>query len=48
MFDKLLFENEEKDTFGKYLVLKGRYLHKQIYDIILETKGNVSYEELSN
>lgn len=47
MFEKLTF-NKQEDTFEKYLELKGRYLHKQIYDIILDAKGSVSYNELSS
>lgn len=54
MFDKLIFDkaNEEKERaeFEKYKKLKGIYLHKQVYDILLEANGgeNVTYCELSS
>ena len=54
MFDKLIFDkaNEEKERaeFEKYKKLKGVYLHKQVYDILLEANGgeNVTYYELSS
>ena len=54
MFDKLIFDkaNEEKERaeFEKYKKLKGVYLHKQVYDILLEANGgeNVTYCELSS
>ena len=49
MFEQLNFTNEkEKQEFKKYLSLKGKYLYKQVYDILLEkNKGTVSYQELS-
>ena len=50
MFEQLTFTNEkEKREFKKYLSLKGKYLYKQVYDILLEkNKGTVSYQELSS
>ena len=50
MFEQLTFTNEkEKQEFKKYLSLKGKYLYKQVYDILLEkNKGTVSYQELSS
>ena len=50
MFAQLTFTNEkEKQEFKKYLSLKGKYLYKQVYDILLEkNKGTVSYQELSS
>ena len=39
MFEQLTFTNEkeeqEKQEFKKYLSLKGEYLYKQVYDILL-------------
>ncbi len=54
MFDKLIFdkanEGKERAEFEKYKKLKGVYLHKQVYDILLEANGgeNVTYYELSS
>jgi hypothetical protein len=51
MFDKLIFLNEnEKTEFEKYTSLKGIYLYKQVYDILLELNCNnsVKYKELSS
>ena len=51
MFDKLTFNNEkEKTEFKKYTSLKGIYLYKQVYDILLELSNNTSvkYKELSS
>lgn len=50
MFEQLTFTNEkEKQEFKKYSSLKGKYLYKQVYDILLEkNKGTVSYQELSS
>ena len=51
MFDKLTFASPaEKEDFKKYKKLKGVYLHKQIYDILLEANGGetVTYAELSS
>ena len=51
MFEKLTYDNEtEKSTFEKYVKLKGKFLHKQIYDILLQANDNssVSYYELSS
>lgn len=50
MFEDLIFANDvEKETFKKYLPLKGKFLHKQIYDILKEANGGqVTYYELSS
>ncbi len=51
MFEKLTFASqEERDDFEKYKKLKGVYLHKQVYDILLEANVGeiVTYYELSS
>ena len=51
MFEKLTFASpKEKENFEKYKKLKGVYLHKQVYDILLEANGGetVTYAELSS
>ena len=51
MFEKLTFASqEERDDFEKYQKLKGVYLHKQVYDILLEANvgEGVTYYELSS
>lgn len=51
MFEKLTFASpKEKEEFEKYKKLKGVYLHKQVYDILLEANGGetVTYAELSS
>ena len=51
MFEKLTFASpKEKEDFEKYKKLKGVYLHKQVYDVLLEANGgeNVTYQELSS
>ena len=51
MFEKLTFASpREKEDFEKYKKLKGIYLHKQVYDILLEANGGetVTYAELSS
>ena len=50
MFEKLTFNDEkERNTFEKYVKLKGKFLHKQIYDILSEANGGeVTYYELSS
>jgi hypothetical protein len=51
MFEKLTFASpREKEDFEKYKKLKGVYLHKQVYDILLEANSgeNVTYYELSS
>lgn len=50
MFEELVFKNyHEKKQFKKYLSLKGRFLHKQIYDILKEAnRGTVTYRELGS
>jgi hypothetical protein len=50
VFDQLTFASpKEKEEFEKYKRLKGVYLHKQVYDILLEANGGgVTYHELSS
>ena len=51
MFEKLTFASpREKEDFEKYKKLKGVYLHKQVYDILIEANDgeNVTYSELSS
>jgi hypothetical protein len=51
VFDQLTFASpKEKEEFEKYIRLKGVYLHKQVYDILLEANGGgeVTYYELSS
>lgn len=51
IFEKLTFASpKEKEDFEKYKKLKGVYLHKQVYDILLEANGGetVTYAELSS
>ena len=49
MFEKLMFATqEEKKEFDKYIKLKGKFLFKQIYDVLIETKNNISYKEISS
>ena len=51
IFEKLTFASpKEEADFEKYKKLKGIYLHKQVYDILLEANGGetVTYAELSS
>ena len=51
IFDKLTFASpKEEADFEKYKKLKSIYLHKQVYDILLEANcgENVTYQELSS
>ena len=51
MFEKLTYASlKEREDFEKYKKLKGVYLHKQVYDILLEANGGetVTYAELSS
>jgi len=48
VFDKMTFKDEyEIDAFSNYIGLKGIYLHKQIYDLLIEELGECSYSLLS-
>lgn len=49
MFNKLSFPNTI-DEFNKYKELKGEYLYKQIYDLLLELNNDsfVTYRDLSS
>lgn len=49
MFNKLSFSNTT-DEFNKYKELKGEYLYKQIYDLLLELNNDsfVTYKDLSS
>ena len=49
MFEKLRFKTKREETeFNKYIKLKGEFLYKQIYDILLENKEIIWYEEISS
>ena len=48
MFEKLNYNNKE-DVFNKYVKLKGEYLHKQVYDVLIDKNSrSVNYEDLSS
>lgn len=49
MFNKLSFSNTT-DEFNKYKELKGEYLYKQLYDLLLELNNDssVNYNDLSS
>lgn len=49
MFNKLSFSNTT-DEFNKYKELKGEYLYKQLYDLLLELNNDsfVNYDDLSS
>ncbi|RJP62544.1 MAG: hypothetical protein C4543_01810 [Ignavibacteriales bacterium] len=47
LFSKMDIEDNEKDTFLNYIRLKGRFLHKQVYDTILLTDKSAKYSEIS-
>lgn len=48
-FDKLIISDYERSDFEKYVEIKGVYLHKQIYDVLV-TYGldSITYYELSS
>ena len=49
MFEKLRFKTKREEIeFNKYIKLKGEFLYKQIYDILLENKEIIWYEEISS
>lgn len=49
MFEKLRFKTKREEIeFNKYIQLKGEFLYKQIYDILLENKEIIWYEEISS
>lgn len=49
MFEKIVFKNaNEKDEFEKYIKLKGRDLYFQVYNILTENEGKISYYTLSS
>ena len=49
MFKKLRFKTKREEIeFNKYIKLKGEFLYKQIYDILLENKEIIWYEEISS
>lgn len=50
MFEELIIAPEERSIFEKYIKLKGVYLHKQVYDILLEANNGqkITYSELSS
>ena len=47
LFPKMDIEDNEKETFLNYIRLKGRFLHKQVYDTILLTDEEAKYSEIS-
>ncbi|MDY0139258.1 MAG: hypothetical protein RBR50_06140 [Candidatus Izemoplasmatales bacterium] len=47
LFPKMDIKDNEKDTFLKYIRLKGGFLHKQVYDTILLTDEEARYGEVS-
>lgn len=47
LFPKMDIDDTEKDTFLNYIRLKGRFLHKQVYDTILLTDDKAKYSEIS-
>lgn len=48
-FGKLVLSKNEQNDFEKYTTIKGVYLHKQIYDVLLtHNTEQVSYYELSS
>jgi len=47
LFPNMIFEENEYHTFLKYIKLKGIFLHKQVYDIILLTDEKATYSEIS-
>lgn len=47
LFSKMDIEDNEIDTFVNYIRLKGRFLHKQVYDTILLTDEKAKYSEIS-
>jgi len=47
LFPKMDIEDIEKDTFLNYIRLKGRFLHKQVYETLLLTDEKAKYSEIS-
>jgi len=47
LFPKMEIEDNEKEIFLKYIRLKGRFLHKQVYETILLTDDKAKYGEIS-
>lgn len=48
-FEKLVLTESEQKDFEKYAKIKGIYLHKQVYDVLLSYNSEqVSYSELSS
>ncbi|MGE4321124.1 MAG: hypothetical protein AB7E61_06730 [Acholeplasmataceae bacterium] len=47
LFPKLIIEDEEIEEFKKYLLIKGQFLYKQIYELILLTDEEVHYREIA-
>ena len=51
MFNKITFKNnKEKNNFQKYIIIRGKYLYKQIYDIMLDIKdkNDIAYSDFSS
>lgn len=47
-FPKLIIDESEKDNFNKYVEIKGENLYLQVYIILSEKLGEVSYSNLSS
>lgn len=51
MFNKITFKNnKEKNNFQKYKLVRGEYLYKQIYNIMIDINGNndIAYSDFSS
>lgn len=51
MFNKITFKNNnENNSFQKYKLVRGEYLYKQIYDIMLDIKdkNDIAYSDFSS
>ena len=48
MFEKLIVNTEDKDNYERNLFVKGEYLIKQIYDVLLDANNSekVNWEEV--
>ncbi len=48
IFEKLCFKDDcDIEKFNNYLELKGKFLHKHVYDCFMEYQSSVNYTELS-
>lgn len=49
MFEKIIIKSKEKVEFEKYLKIKGEFLYKQIYDILLSFDiSTVKYSDMKS